>query len=259
MLGCGNMGGALLKRWLNTGLDGTRVSVIDPAPRRIDGVAWLAELPAGKPDLFILGVKPQMLGDIASAVSAHVGRDTVLLSMLAGIDCAALRSAFPHAGCIVRIMPNMPVVLGKGVTGLFSDEGQREDVDGLMADTGLSVWLDREDMFHALTAVSGSGPAFVYRFIGAIAAAGVGLGLSKDQSLQLARAMTEGAAALCGDTGEDPAELARQVTSLGGTTAEGLAALDRDGLFSLLVQETLTATARRSRELGEVNVQPPRS
>ncbi len=253
MLGCGNMGGALLQRWLNTGLDSARVTVIDPAARRLDGVAWVAELPGGQPDLLILGIKPQMLEQVAPTVSRNVGSNTVLLSMLAGIDCATLRSHFPNALEVVRIMPNLPVSLGKGVSGLYGPSGRNKDVDGLMADTGHLAWLDSEELFHALTAVSGSGPAFVYRFIGAMAAAGSELGLSAVQALELARATVEGAAALSIASGIDPVELARQVTSPGGTTAEGLAALDREGLFSQLIAETLSATARRSKELGEIS------
>ncbi len=250
MLGCGNMGGALLRRWLEAGLDAKRVTVIDPAPPRIEDVRWVGDFPDGQPDVLILGIKPQMLGEVAPALSGHLGRHTLLLSMLAGIDCALLLGHFPSVEQVVRMMPNLPVSLGKGVTGLYSPKGRRPDVDALMADTGLCEWLDDEDQFHGLTAVSGSGPAFVYRFIGAVAAAGAGLGLSDAQSLRLARATVEGAAALAIAADQDPVDLARQVTSAGGTTAAGLAELDQDGIFNSRVTATLQATAKRSRELG---------
>lgn len=250
IVGCGNMGGALLRRWLAAGLEPSRVTVIDPAPRRVDGVAWLTEPPEGSPSLMVLGIKPQLLDEAAALYGNSATGDTVIVSMLAGIEGQTLAHHFPAAGCIVRAMPNLPVALGKGVTGLFSTSGFNAAVDALFAPTGHVEWLADEELFHAVTALSGSGPAFVYRFIGALTDAASKLGLPADQALRLARSMVEGAAALSIAANEDPAELARQVTSPNGTTAAGLAELDRDGLFAARVEATLVAAAQRSKSLA---------
>jgi pyrroline-5-carboxylate reductase len=252
MIGCGNMGGALLRRWLETGLDGTKVTVVDPAPAQIEGVSWVSTLPDGTPDLLVLGVKPQLLGAVAPGIGAHVGNTTIILSMLAGVECATLRSLFPGAHAIVRAMPNLPVAIGKGVTGLFSPESKaRAPIDALMAGTGLTEWLEDEAQFHPLTALSGSGPAFVYRFIASLAEAGAELGLPSDQALRLARAMTEGAAIVAASTDTEPQELARRVASAGGVTAEGLRVLDQGSALRSLISDTLNQAARRSAEMAE--------
>jgi pyrroline-5-carboxylate reductase len=254
LIGCGNMGGALLRRWLETGLGAHDVTVIDPAPQHIEGVRWVAALPEGKaaPDILVLGIKPQLLADVAPWLSSHVGKATIVLSMLAGVECATLQKLFPKAYAIVRAMPNLPVSIGKGVTGLFTSTSDcRAAIDSLMAGTGLTEWLDDEGQFHALTALSGSGPAFVYRFIAALSDAGTALGLPADQALRLARAMTEGASAVAASTDTDPQELARRVTSAGGVTAEGLRVLDQDAALSHLILETLTKAAERSAEMAE--------
>ena len=253
VMGCGNMGGALLRRWLDCGLEAGRVTVIDPAPASIAGIHWVAGIPDGTPDLLLLGVKPQMLGTAAPALTARIGPATTLVSILAGVECSSLRAAFPGAGTIVRAMPNLPAVLGKGVTGLFSpdaDSGVRDSITTLFLATGAAEWLVDEAQFHAVTALSGSGPAFAYRFIAALAEGGVALGLPAEQSLRLAQAMVEGAAALSIASDASPAELARQVTSPGGTTAAGLAVLDEDGAFLARIKATLAATAQRSEELA---------
>ncbi len=247
------MGGALLRRWIATGLDPRNVTVIDPAPRSIPDVAWLSAPPAGSPDLLVLGVKPQIIDQAAAAYASTVTRSTVILSILAGVECADLAARFPDAHAIIRAMPNLPVAIGKGVTALFSKDADaltRESVDALFAPTGHTEWLAAEDQFHAVIAVSGSGPAFAYRFIGALADGGAALGLPAEQALRLARATVEGAAALCTASGEDPVELAAQVTSPNGTTAAGLATLDEGGNFAALIAATQAATAKRSETLA---------
>jgi pyrroline-5-carboxylate reductase len=252
MIGCGHMGGALLRRWLETVLDADQVTVVDPAPAQIEGVSWVSTLPEGTPDLLVLGIKPQMLNHVAPGIGTHVGKGTIILSMLAGVECATLRTLFPSAAAIVRAMPNLPVAIGKGVTGLFSSEPDaRAPIDALMAGTGLTEWLEDEAQFHPLTALSGSGPAFVYRFIATLAEAGTELGLPADQALRLAKAMTEGAAAVAASTDTDPKELARRVASAGGVTAEGLRVLDEGSALRNLINETLTQAARRSAEMAE--------
>jgi pyrroline-5-carboxylate reductase len=251
MIGCGNMGGALLRRWLETGLDPASVTVIDPAPQQVAGVTWVEDLPDGNPDLLILGIKPQLLSRIAPGLKSHVGSGTTLLSILAGVECATLRGLFPEAKAIVRAMPNLPVAIGKGVTGLFSLEGENAPLNALMAGTGLCEWLEDEALFHPLTALSGSGPAFVYRFVAALADAGTALGLPADQALRLARSMTEGAAVFAASTPTNPQELAHRVASPGGTTAEGLRVLDTDAALNSLINETLKQAALRSAAMAQ--------
>ncbi len=256
MVGCGNMGGALLRRWLEAGLKADRITVVDPAPRQIDEVAWTSALPDGSPDCLILGIKPQMLGELAPAIAAHVGPQTVLISMLAGVECATLAGHFPNARAIIRTMPNLPVILGKGVTAFFADKADAEAnaaVDMLFAPTGLCEWLASEEDFHAIIAVSGSGPAFAYRFIGALADGGTALGLSADQALRLACATVEGAAAMAAASDADPTELARRVTSPGGTTAAGLDVMDEGGSFTRIIHDTQKATADRSAEMANAS------
>jgi pyrroline-5-carboxylate reductase len=247
------MGGALLRRWLATGLEAGRVTVIDPAPPSLDGVRWQATPPDGSPSLLVLGVKPQILAEAAAMLAPAIGQSTVIVSILAGIECDALARAFPDAGAIVRAMPNLPVALGKGVTGLFSHAGEQAEVSALFAPTGHCEWVDDEQLFHAITALSGSGPAFVYRFIAALAEGGEAAGLSSDRALGLAGAMVEGAAALCRESGVSPLELARRVTSPNGTTAAGLARLDDGQAFAAATRESIEAAANRSRELGRAN------
>jgi pyrroline-5-carboxylate reductase len=255
MAGCGNMGGAMLRRWLEAGLDPARVTVIDPAPQSVEGVTWQAEAPAtGSPELLVLGIKPQMLDAFAPAIAAKLTKDSVILSMLAGVEVASLADRFPGAGAIVRTMPNLPVELGKGVAGLYAVDPSPAliaAIDALMKPLGLAEWLTEEGHFHAVTALSGSGPAFVYRFIEALGGAGATLGLPADQALRFAAAMVEGAGALAVSSDADPTELARRVTSPGGTTAAGLDVLDGSGVLPTLIRDTLRAAAKRSAELAD--------
>lgn len=253
MIGCGNMAGAMLRRWLEAGLDPATVTVVDPAgPTLPVGVRLVDAVPAEEPAPanLVLGFKPQQIASIAPGL-ANVATG-VVYSMLAGVEIATLRSHFPHARAIVRLMPNMPVMLGKGAIGLLTDtDSVRTDATALMTPLGLVEWLDSEDAFHALTALSGSGPAFVYRLVDAMAAAGESLGLPRDQALRLARATVEGAGALAAASPEAPGQLADRVASPGGTTREGLNVLDEGDAIQTLMRRTLAAADKRSREMAE--------
>ena len=255
-LGCGNMGGAMLRRWIETGMDVQSVTVIDPVAQSLpEGVRQLPELVAGlaTPDLLVLAVKPQLLDQIAPQIAAFVGDNTVVVSILAGIKLASLREYFSSAHAIVRAMPNMPVALGRGVVALVSDERAAAEAAGitdLMRRLGLCEWMESEALFDAVTALSGSGPAFVYRFIDAMAASGAALGLPPEQALRMALATVEGAAGAALASNDTPGELARKVASPGGTTERGLSVLDEDGALATLVRNTLRATAERSKEMA---------
>lgn len=248
LLGCGNMGGALLQRWLAAGL--TRVAVIDPGPRDLpDGIAATAEPPEGEgPDILVVAVKPQLLAAAAAPVAERLRPDTLVISIMAGISTAAVSGAF-GGRTVVRTMPNTPARLGQGITALYAPGAGRVEAEALMGAAGACVWLDDEAQFDAVTAVSGSGPAYVFAFVEALAAAGVAAGLPSALAAELALHTVAGAGALAALGEATPAELRAAVTSPGGTTAAGLAELV-PGLRPLL-EATVAAAARRSRELGK--------
>ena len=254
LVGAGNMGGAMLARWMSDDvLSADQVTAIDPgSPEVPDGVRLVAAPPPGEtPDIVVLAIKPQLLDSVAPGL-AHL-HPQLLVSILAGVEEATLAARIP-AAATVRAMPNLPVALGKGVVALHSTDGDataRATAEKLMAPLGLVEWIADEALFHAVTALSGSGPGFVYRFIEAMAAAGTALGLPAGQAQRFAIATVEGAAALAATSGDTPARLAERVASPGGTTRAGLDVLDADEAMNALVAATLAAAARRSEELAE--------
>ena len=255
ILGCGNMGGAMLAGWLAGGAAPERFTVVDRSLAEAPaGVTLLRELPAaGDYDAVMLGVKPQALDSVVAALTPLVGPQTVLLSILAGAELDSLAARFPGAGGIVRIMPNLAVAIGKSPMGLVErglDTTGRAAVAAFLAPLGTPEWLADEDLMHGVTALAGSGPAFVYRFIDALAAAGEGLGLPRAQADRLALAMVEGAGALAGSSALTPGALAKAVASPGGTTQAGLDVLDADGALAALLAKTLGAAEARSKEMA---------
>jgi pyrroline-5-carboxylate reductase len=254
IVGCGNMAGAMLQGWLAAGLAPERFTVADPAPRELPGgVRKLDAIPSsGGFDVVVLGVKPQTLAEVAPQVEALAGAGTSLVSVLAGVELAVLEQRFPRAGGLVRVIPNLAAALGMSPMAVAErrlDESGRQAVFELLAPLGKPVWIG-ETHFDLVTALAGSGPAFVYRFIDALAAASTDLGLPADKAKNLALAMVEGAAALAASSPHDPAELARRVTSPGGTTQAGLAELDAGDSLRVLLEKTLGAARDRSAELA---------
>lgn len=254
ILGCGNMGGAMLAGWLRAGLEPGRFTVVDPVLAEAPaGVRLLRAVPDERFDLVVLGVKPQLLDDVVPALAPLLAGGTVLVSMLAGVELASLATRFPQARALVRVMPNLAAAIGKSPVALYGqglDDDARAALAALMAPLGTPEWLADEGQLDAVTALAGSGPAFVYRFIDALAAGGAALGLEPGQAQRLALAMVEGAGALAAASPDAPAELARKVTSPGGTTAAGLAVLDEDAAFARLVEATLRAARDRGAELA---------
>lgn len=250
------MAGAMLRQWVAGGaIDPTKVTVIDPGQPQIpDGVRHVTQLPAGDvPDAVMLGVKPQLLDAVAENVGDRFQSVPIVFSILAGVDEAALARRFGSKS-VVRVMPNLPVGIGKGVVALYSSDADadlRADADALMAPLGLVEWIDREDLFDAVTALSGCGPGFVYRFIDAMAEAGRAIGLPQDQALRLATATVEGAATLASNDDATPAQLADRVASPGGSTREGMNVLDKDDALKSLMRATLEASRRRNVEMAE--------
>ncbi len=253
IVGCGNMGGAMLDGWLAGGFDPGRVTIVDPMLETgPDGVTLLRDMPGGAFDAVLLGVKPQMLGDIAARVAPLAGAQTVVLSIMAGVELASLAGRFPNAGGIVRIMPNLSAAIGKSPVALADkglDEARRLAVTALMAPLGTPEWID-EGQFDLVTALAGSGPAFVYRFIDALASGAAALGLEAGQAQRLALATVEGAALLASASEHAPGELARRVASPGGTTQAGLDVLDANASLARLVEATLKAASDRSSEMA---------
>ncbi|MBN2970904.1 pyrroline-5-carboxylate reductase [Roseomonas aeriglobus] len=253
LVGAGNMGGAMLERWLAGGVvTPGQLLVIDPGAKNVPaGVRRVDAAPTDeRPDILLLAVKPQLLDTVAPSLAAC--RPSLLISILAGVEAATIADRIP-ADTIVRAMPNLPVSLGQGVVALHSgtsDADARALAEALMAPLGLVEWLGDEALFHAVTALSGSGPGFVYRFIAALAEGGAALGLPADQARRFAIATVEGAAALARTSSDSPDTLADRVASPGGTTRAGLDVLDDGDALRTLAAATLSAAARRSEELA---------
>ncbi|AXB78229.1 pyrroline-5-carboxylate reductase [Novosphingobium sp. P6W] len=255
LVGCGNMAGAMLTGWLAGGIPASRFTVVDPNRDGLpEGVTLLRELPAeGRFDAVLLGVKPQGLDDVAPLLAPLLGRETVLFSILAGVEFDSLAARFPAVGALVRIMPNLAAAIGKSPIALDArglDEIGRAAVTALMAPLGTPEWLAGEHLFDAVTALAGCGPAFVYRFIDSLAAGGTALGLDEGQSQRLALAMVEGAALLAGASEFSPGELADKVASPGGSTRAGMNMLDAGGALAEVVAEAMTASRDRNAEMA---------
>lgn len=254
IIGCGNMARAMLSRWLEKGMDPASLRIVDPAMPDIGhGVTCLSGVPADAAlaRRILIAVKPQSLDDVAPSVARIAGPETQILSILAGVDIDTLRARFPAAASIVRVMPNLPVALGKGVVALHARDARDPDLSALMAPLGLVEWIDDEAQLHLLAAIGASGPAFLYRFVDALASAAARLGLGSDQAARIALAMVEGAAGLAAASDASPETLADRVASKGGMTRAGLDVLDQDEALVELLTRTLDAAERRSVGMGE--------
>lgn len=256
LVGAGNMGGAMLRGWLAAGLDPALVTVIDPMVADVpDGVMHLSTPPpdGAAPATLVLAVKPQLLAAIAPGLSPACAPETLLVSILAGVEIASLRRHFSAPKAVLRIMPNLPASIAKGVMALHGDgldDDGRRLACSLAGPLGSIEWIADEGLFDAVTALSGSGPAFVFRFIDALTEAGAALGLPADQAARMALATVEGATVLALGSEESAATLAERVASPNGTTRAGLDVLDADQAIKRLVSATLDAAARRSAELA---------
>ena len=259
IIGCGNMGGAMLAGWLASGMDPARFAILDPALEEApEGVALYRDPAeaeaAGSHDAVMLGFKPQQLGALAPGIQGLTGEGVVIYSLLAGLTLEQLQNAFPNASAHVRVMPNLasrinksPIILLEGGLAPEQRDGAFEHFDRL----GTAVWLEDEAKFDLVTALAGSGPGFVYRFIDALAEAAVGLGLEAEQATELSVAMVDGASSLSAGSDISPGELADRVASPGGMTREGMNVLDADKALVELLTRTLKATADRGAELSK--------
>jgi pyrroline-5-carboxylate reductase len=255
LIGCGNMAGAMLSRWIDSGqIAADAVDVVNRHDRELPGgVRQARVLPDGPPpDAIMLGMKPQQIDEIVAAHGDAIARAPVLISILAGVEETTLAERFPGPA-IVRAMPNLPVALGKGVVVLHArtaPESVKESVAALMAPLGLVEWTDDEAMYGALGTLEGCGPAFLFLFIDALAKGGEALGIPTDQAARLALATVDGAAAMAAGANARPATLADRVASPGGSTRQGLNVLDRDEALVKLLTETLVAARRRGEEMA---------
>jgi len=261
LLGCGKMGSALLQGWLANGLAANAVSVIDPFPSDwvkglvASGLTLNGDIPAN-PAIVLAAVKPQMMGDALPVLRPLGNGETVFLSIAAGTSIASFAALLGEKTPIIRAMPNTPAAIARGITALVGNalitEPQLAMAEGLMSAVGQTVRLDSEDQMDAVTAVSGSGPAYVFHLIETLAAAGVAQGLSPELALKLAKATVGGAGQLAQDAAETPAQLRVNVTSPGGTTAAALTVLmDENTGFPNLLEKAVKAAADRGRELGK--------
>ncbi|MBF0561907.1 MAG: pyrroline-5-carboxylate reductase [Alphaproteobacteria bacterium] len=264
LVGCGKMGGAMLAGWIDRGLAANRVLVVEPAPalrqQAADtfGVATVATadaLPESvRPDVVVLAVKPQAMTDVVPEYRRFATVDTVFLSIAAGKTLAWFAQRLGSAAAIVRAMPNTPAAIRRGMTvacaNLHADKAQRRRCDALLTAVGEVAWVEEETMMDAVTAVSGSGPAYVFLLAEALAAAGAAAGLPADLAARLARATVAGSGELLRIASESPAILRQNVTSPGGTTAAALAVLMGDNGMESLLTAAVNAATRRSRELA---------
>jgi pyrroline-5-carboxylate reductase len=256
LFGCGNMGGAMVRGWIAAGLAPSQFTVVDPyasgLPDGVHHVTSAAQI-SQPADLMLLAIKPQMLGDLQHDIATCLTPGATIISILAGIEISRLEQLFPQAS-IVRLMPNLAAAIGKSPMALCAnacDDTQRAQLSDYLSPLGQPIWMEAEKQMNAVTALAGSGPAFVYRFIDALAAGGSALGLSQASASQLALSVVEGAAALAATSPHPPADLAAQVTSPGGTTAAGLSVLDADNALYELMENTLRAACERGEELGK--------
>ncbi|PKP91958.1 MAG: pyrroline-5-carboxylate reductase [Alphaproteobacteria bacterium HGW-Alphaproteobacteria-16] len=253
LVGCGRMGGAMARGW-NGAHD---VMVFDPMASELPAGAVRVDAledVEGDADLaVVLAVKPQVFPEIGATLRPLAGSGALFVSIMAGITLNGLEAALGSART-VRTMPNTPAAIGRGITAAVAGRDARmgdiATVNGLLAPTGAVVWLDTEAQIDAVTAVSGSGPAYYFRFTEALAKAGAAAGLPPELAMQLARATFTGSAALAEADPAELAELRRQVTSPGGTTAAGLAQMDQDDAIDRLAGRIVDAAAARSRELA---------
>ncbi|MDI6834769.1 MAG: pyrroline-5-carboxylate reductase [Rhizobiaceae bacterium] len=262
LVGAGNMGGAMLAGWLKSGIPGSSITVIDPGPSEVmlarireAGASYTSEVPQGlSVGILFLAVKPQVMGAVLPPLKPLVGPGTVVVSVAAGKTLSFMES---HLGAapMVRAMPNTPAMVGRGITGAFANaqvtEAQRQVVDGLLKVSGPVEWVSSEADINAVTALSGSGPAYVFYLVECMAEAGRKAGLPADLAMRLARETVSGAGELLHQSPDDAQRLRQNVTSPGGTTAAALSVLMAEDGMQPLFDRAVEAARKRAEELAE--------
>jgi pyrroline-5-carboxylate reductase len=263
LVGAGNMGGAMLAGWLAQGLSPGQVIVQDPAPppsmqTLLDqhGIKATAKAVLDRPPaVILLAVKPQVMDAVFPPLGATAGPDTVVLSIAAGRTMASFEKHLPAQSAVVRAMPNTPASVGRGITGAVANShvspAQKATADALLKSIGAVVWVDHEEQIDAVTAVSGSGPAYVFHLAECMAEAGRKAGLPAALAAELARWTVAGAGELLHRSELPASQLRQNVTSPNGTTYAALQVLMRDPAgMQALMTEAIAAAANRSRELA---------
>ncbi len=259
LVGAGRMGGALLRGWLAAGVPPASLAVAEPEPSPEIAALLkekaIAAAPQSAPDVLVLAVKPQIMNAALPGVAPLAGIGTAVLSIAAGRTIASIAAYFPPGTAIVRAMPNLPAAIGRGITVACANAEvtaeRRALCDALLRAAGEVAWIEDESLIDAVTAVSGSGPAYVFYLAECLTEAGLAAGLPQELAAQLARATVTGAGELLHRSPLPPAELRENVTSPGGTTAAGLSILMGEPGLKDLIKQTVAADARRSRELSE--------
>jgi pyrroline-5-carboxylate reductase len=262
LVGAGKMGSAMLEGWLRLGLEPARVAIIEPQPSR-----EIAEFAArglrlnpamnvvGEPNAVVIAVKPQNAAEIMPWLAQAVGGSTMVLSIMAGKTLDFLADALPGDTAIVRSMPNMPAAIGRGITVAVPNQrvtrAQRDLAHKLLVATGAVEWVEDEALLDPVTALSGSGPAYVFLLAESLAQAGAAAGLPPDLAARLARVTVAGSGELLHRSDLDPATLRQSVTSPGGTTAAALDVLMASDGLDRVMRDAVAAATRRSRELAD--------
>jgi pyrroline-5-carboxylate reductase len=258
LAGAGKMGGAMLTGWLAQGLDPRQIVVIEPHPspeiKALTGIR-LNPTPkaAGEVDTLVVAVKPQSFREAGAALKAFVGPSTLVVSIMAGTTIAVLEAVVD--GSVVRAMPNTPAAIGRGITVAVAAKkvsaGQRAIADALLRATGSVEWVDQESLMDAVTAVSGSGPAYVFLLAEELARAGVAAGLPEELATKLARETVAGSGELLHRSELSSATLRQNVTSPGGTTAAALDVLMGSDAMEKLLTRAVAAATQRSKDLAK--------
>ena len=259
LLGAGKMGFALLEGWLTRGLDPRKVTVIEPQPAKavkalVRRGLKLNPKTASEATAIVIAVKPQSAPEAMPALAAYAGKTTLALSIMAGRTLGFLAGALPPGTAIVRAMPNTPASIGRGITVAVPNANvsarQRKQAGDLLAAAGSVEWVKDEALMDAVTAVSGSGPAYVFLLAEAMTQGGIAAGLPPALAARLARETVAGSGELLHRSEHEAATLRQNVTSPGGTTAAALSVLMGPGGFERLLTEAIAAATRRSRELA---------
>lgn len=264
LAGAGKMGGAILTRLLERGLDPQHVIVQDPEPSAeigskladyaIDVLPLVDEL-SSPPAVILIAVKPQLMDQVLPGLAKLAGLDTLVVSVAAGRRVAGFEAELPEGTAVVRAMPNTPAAIGRGITVAFANRqvtpAQKALADDLLSAVGEVLWVEDEDLLDPVTAVSGSGPAYVFLLVEALAEAGRAAGLEPQLAEQLARRTVIGSAALLEQSELDAGALRAAVTSPGGTTAAALEVLNGPGGLHELMKAAVAAATKRGRELAK--------
>jgi len=260
LVGAGKMGSAMLDGWLARGLDPKKIIVIEPQPVKAvkalarRGVKLNPKDKVGVASAIVIAVKPQNAPEAVPPLARYIDKTTLVLSIMAGRTIGFLEKSLPTGTAIVRAMPNTPAAIGRGISVAVTNAGismrQRKQASDLLAAIGKVEWVGDETLMDAVTALSGSGPAYIFLLAECMARAGVAAGLPKELATRLARETVAGSAELLHRSDLDAATLRQNVTSPGGTTAAALEVLMGPGGFDQLLTQAIAAATRRSRDLA---------